>query len=200
MGVLSAGPRASTVIRRQRAWVTCLVAVALSGLWGGRAATQTASGAEVKAAFLLNFSKFIEWPARPAGADFVIGVLGDDAVADALRGIGAGKSAASRPLVVRRVAIRDDLASLQMLFVGVSEESRLVEIIRRTGGGSVLTVSDMDRFCQQGGIIQFRSERDRVRFEINLDQATFAKLAINSKLLALAKTVYQSTKAPGVSQ
>lgn len=171
----------------------------VAGAWAIAASAQTASSADVKAAFLLNFSKFVEWPPEAASGPFVIGVLGDDAVADALRDLVGGKSVGGRPLVARRVVPKDNLAELHMLFIGTSEAARLADVLRRTGSGSVLTVSDLDRFCQQGGIIEFRSERDRVRFEINLDQAERARLVINSKLLALAKTVHH-TKVPGGSR
>ena len=105
-----------------------------------------------------------------------------------------------RPLVARRVVLKDNLAELQMLFIGVAETARVADVLRRAGSGSVLTVSDLDRFCLQGGIIEFRSERDRVRFDINLDQAERARLVINSKLLALARTVHHTTKTPGGSR
>jgi hypothetical protein len=118
-------------------------------------------------------------------------------VAEALRDLAKGKSIGRRRLITRRVVLKDNLAELQMLFFGASESARLSDVLQRTGGGHVLTVSDLDRFSLQGGIIEFRSERDRVRFDINLDQAERSKLVINSKLLALARTVYQNDKTPG---
>lgn len=159
------------------------------------ASAQTATSAEVKAAYIFNFSKFVEWTrdaANEAKSPFVLGVMGDGPVADALRDMVRGKSIAGRALVVRRVTLKDDLAQLQILFVNASEVPRLRELIERLAGASVLTVSDLDRFCALGGMIQFRLDDDRVRFDINLDHAESAGLAIDSKLLALAKTVYKT--------
>lgn len=180
--------------------MVCLLAITIASTGPTAASAQTASGADLKAAFLLNFSKFVEWPAGTAGEPLMIGVLGDDAVADALRDLAGGKSVGGRPLVARRVVLKDTLAELQMLFIGASENARMAEALQRTSSGHVLTVSDQDRFCEHGGIIEFRSERDRVRFDIDLDRAERAGLVINSKLLALAKTVHQTTKAQGESR
>jgi hypothetical protein len=179
-----------------------LLSLALLGASSAALDAQPASGADIKSAFLLNFAKFVEWPSGggPPGRSFTIGVLGDDAMADALRELGRGKSAAGRPLDTRRVTIKDPLADLHMLFVGASEERRLAEVLERANGGSVLTVSDLNRFCERGGTIQFRSEHDRVRFDINLDRAEQSGLVINSKLLALARSVFHSPKPPGVSR
>ncbi|MGE0862802.1 MAG: YfiR family protein [Vicinamibacterales bacterium] len=186
-------------------WAAMLALATLCALtayaYPAAAAAQTASGADVRAAFLVNFSKFVEWPqGATAGGQFTIGILGDDAVAEALKGLVAGKSVGGQVLAARRVGPKDNLGDLQILFVGSSESARLADVLRRADGGSVLTVSDLDRFCQQGGTIEFRSERDRIRFDINLDQAARAGLVINSKLLALARTVHHATKPPGVSR
>ncbi|MDP3720721.1 MAG: YfiR family protein [Acidobacteriota bacterium] len=179
--------------------LACLLLIGQAAGWPAAAAEQGATGADVKAAFLLNFVKFVEWPAAPSG-EFVIGVLGDDAVADALRDLAKGKAVGGRPLVARRVLLKDHLAGLQVLFIGASESARLGDVLQRTSGGHVLTVSDLDRFSLQGGVIEFRSERDRVRFDIALGQAERSGLIINSKLLALAKTVHHATKSPGASR
>lgn len=211
-------PSLRAVVRRNAPWWSArcdaarrahwAAALTLSGLcaftfasaYPSTAAAQTASGADVRAAFLLNFSKFVEWPEAAPRARFTIGILGDEAVAEALHGLVAGKSVGGQLLAARRVGANDNLAELQILFVGTSESARLADVLRRANGGSVLTVSDLDRFCQQGGTIEFRSERDRIRFDINLDQAERAGLVINSKLLALARIVHHASKPPGVSR
>jgi hypothetical protein len=196
---LLAAPRKALLRRTATA---CLLALAMTTLAPGWLHAQGASGAEIKAAFLLNFAKFIQWPdgGGPPERAFTIGVLGDDAVADALRELSRGKAAGRRPVLARRVTIKDGLADLHILFVGESEEPRVADVLSRANAGSVVTVSDLDRFCALGGIIQFRSERDRVRFDINLDQAERLGLVIDSKLLALARTVLHTAKTAGASQ
>jgi hypothetical protein len=169
-----------------------LLAVALVLAMSAPAAGQTATGADVKAAFLFNFAKFVEWPAAAAGAEpgtFVIGVLGNDAIADSLTEFVKGKSHQGRPLSVRRLVPKDDLATVQVLFIGESASASLPELLKRLGRTSVLTVSDADRFCVSGGAIQFRTEADRVRFDVNLKAAEAAGLTVNSKLLKLAGTI-----------
>lgn len=178
----------------------CLLAATLLGGSSWPVAAQSATGADIKAAFLLNFAKFVEWPEGGGTPDrpFSIGVLGDDMLAFALRDLSRGKSAAGRRVDARRVTPSDALADLHVLFIGASEERRLDQVLQRAQAGSVLTVSDITRFSEVGGIIQFRPERDRVRFDINLDQAERSGLTIDTRLLALARSVRRSPKPAGV--
>jgi hypothetical protein len=163
---------------------------------GSAPAAQQASSATVKAAFLYNFAKFVEWPPDPAGAEpqqFVIGVLGNDDVAQSLTDIVKGKSLHGRPVSAKRLGFKDDLTKLHVLYIGSSESGRIPELMKRLGKtASVLTIADADRFRLSGGIIQFRTEADRVRFDIDMANAEAAGLVINSKLLALAGTVHPS--------
>jgi hypothetical protein len=146
----------------------------------------------VKAAFLYNFAKFVEWPADSmggGGSPLVLGVLGDDPFGAAIDQVVAGKTANGRQLVVRRFKWGQDLKQCHILFISSSERKRLAEILGALRGASVLTVGDMDQFGQQGGMIQFVIEQSRVRFEINIGAAQNARLKISSKLLALARNV-----------
>jgi hypothetical protein len=163
---------------------------------GVPAGAQSASGSDVKSAFLSNFAKFVEWPAGKLaeGQPLVIGVVGDDFVAMALKDLVQAKSTLGHAYMVKRLAAKDDLAGLHMLFIGAAAGARVGELLERIGPDGVLTVSDVNRFCALGGMIQFRTESDRVRFDINLQRATEAGLSINSKLLALAGIV-NPTKA-----
>lgn len=162
--------------------------------------SQTASSDEVKAAFLFNFTKFVGWPAAATSGPgpLTVGVLGSDAVAGVLKDIVRGKSVDGRQFVTRRVTAKDDLSTLNVLFIGASEESRLGEVFKQLGSAGVLTVSDVRGFCARGGMIEFLLADDRVRFDINLGSAEQSGLTLNSKLLALAKSIV-STKEPGVA-
>jgi hypothetical protein len=160
------------------------------------ARSQTATTDEVKAGFLVNFFKFIEWPPAQGGdGPLQIGVLGNDNVSDSLREFIRGKTINGRSLASRRVAAGDDLSHLHMLFIGGAEQARIADVMKRVEGSSVLTVSDVDRFCQQGGMIAFTLEHHHVRFEINLDAADRSGLKVSSKLLTLARTVHQAKAA-----
>lgn len=144
---------------------------------------------QVKAAFLYNFAKFVDWPAEAFGGNgtLMIGVVGDDPFGGALDQAINGKSIGGRSLTVRRLKWDQDLRSCQILYISSSERKHLPQIIQSLRGASVLTVGDMGQFNQQGGIINFILEASKVRFEINSRGADQARLKISSKLLALAK-------------
>jgi len=170
--------------------VSCLLSFFFSGALSGTVQAQSSSEYQVKAAFLYNFARFVDWPAEAfAGSSgkLVIGVIGDDPFGGALDQAINGKMINGRPLVVLRLRWGQDLRSCHILFISSSEQKRLPQIIQSLRGASVLTVGDMWQFNQQGGIINLILEANKVRFEINSRGADQARLKISSKLLSLAK-------------
>ena len=168
----------------------CLMILGLLGTLSTTVRAQSSSEYQVKAAFLYNFAKFVDWPGDAFGnsnAPLVVGVIGDDPFGGALDQAINGKTINGRPLVVRRLRLGQDLRSCHILFISSSERQRLPQIIQSLRGASVLTVGDMGQFNQQGGIINFILEANKVRFEINSRAADQARLKISSKLLSLAK-------------
>jgi hypothetical protein len=158
--------------------------------------SKTAGEYEVKAAFLYNFAKFVEWPDRSfAGAQsaFTICVLGTDPFGQALDDALDGKMIGSRRVKLERVKDATRARECQVVFVAPSESQRLPEIIDQLRGASVLVVGETDGFAQAGGTVQFTLEQDRVRFTINPDAAERAGLRLSSKLLALAKIVHDAS-------
>lgn len=169
---------------------SCLLALISLVALSNAVQAQSSSEYQVKAAFLYNFAKFVDWPAEAfAGSNgmLVIGVIGDDPFGGALDQAINGKTINGRPLVVRRLRWGQDLRSCHILFISSSERKHLQQIIQSLRGASVLTVGDMGQFNQAGGIINFILEASKVRFEINSRGAGQAQLRISSKLLALAK-------------
>jgi hypothetical protein len=142
----------------------------------------------VKAAFLLNFTKFIEWPApeAPEGAPFSICVLGDDPFGGVLDRMVEGEAVNGRKLAVQRIG-RQQPAACQIVFAGRNEKE-LAPYLAGLGPG-VLTVGEDDQFLRAGGIIAFVIENRRVRFVINQGAAAKASLKISSKLLSVARSV-----------
>jgi len=129
---------------------------------------------QLKAAFLANFAKFVEWPAQtfPDGAAPVfVGIVGDDPFGRDIDDTFKGKALQGHPMAVRRVDWRDDLTRYHILYVSASEKRRLADILRQTESSSALTVSDIDGFCAAGGIIAFVMADERIRFEVNVDAA-----------------------------
>lgn len=170
--------------------VGCLLAVCFLGPLSSTVRAQSSSEYQVKAAFLYNFAKFVDWPAEAfAGSNgkLVIGVIGDDPFGGALDQAINGKTVNGRSLVVHRLKWGQDLRSCHVLYISSSERTRLRQIVESLRGASVLTVGEMGQFNQQGGIINFILEANKVRFEINSRGADQARLRISSKLLSLAK-------------
>ena len=146
---------------------------------------------QVKAAFLYNFAKFVEWPpeAFPDGRPFVIGILGQDSFGSALDEAVSGKTIRERKISVRRFSRLDEAADAHILFISDSEGEALPRILKRLGSAPVLTVSDLPRFAEQGGMVQLIMEQSRVRFAINVASVERAGLKPSSQLLKLARIV-----------
>jgi hypothetical protein len=142
---------------------------------------------EVKAAFLLNFAKFIDWPSMPPNLDvpFMFCILGEDPFGPTLAKILEGEKVAGHRLVSRRVQGPD--SNCQVLFIGKSEKG-VPRILAETPRG-VLAVGESDDFLRQGGMISFALDNRRVRFDINPRAAESAGLKISSRLLAVARTL-----------
>jgi hypothetical protein len=175
----------------------CLLQVVL-GCWLAQAQEDRPPDYRVKAAFIYNFGKFVDWPtAAFAGtnAPLVIGVLGGDPFHGDFERMVAGKSINGHPVTVRQISPPantgqasgyPDLKSCHILFIDTPEMERLPEILGALKGTSVLTVTDnLDQFASSGVIINFVMENGRVHFEINDDAARRAGLKVSSKLLML---------------
>jgi YfiR/HmsC-like len=155
---------------------------------------------QVKAAYLFNFLKFVEYPEESFAdplAPIVIGVVGEDPFGNALPQVVIGKTVQGRDLVIRIYHAGEDLRGAHILFISVSERKRLPVILSSLRGSSVLTVADTAGFLDAGGMIQFLNENGRVRFAINVDATSRAKLKMSSKLLSLAKVVGGNGKEGG---
>jgi hypothetical protein len=150
---------------------------------------------ELKAAFLFNFAKFVEWPpsafANPQSA-FLICVLGPDPFGRALDDALLRHSIQGHAVALLRMKRTVDIVGCQILFLPASERNRLPEVIAKLRGQSVLVIGENEEFASSGGVIQFALEQDRIRFLINTDAADRSGLKFSSKLLALAKIVRDS--------
>jgi YfiR/HmsC-like len=147
---------------------------------------------QLKAAFLFNFAQFVKWPSdsfASADAPFCIGILGDDPFGAALEDTIQGETINSHKLRVMHGHSFDDLKDCQLIFICKSEGDRMSEILSQLDSKPILTVSDIESFAQNGGIIDFYLQGGRVRFEINPDSAQRRGLKISSQLLTLGKIV-----------
>jgi hypothetical protein len=173
-------------------WIAALVVcLIVGGAWNARAQLPVDREYLIKAAFLYNFLKFVEWPTDvlPEGARTIsICVIGEDPFGDALDSL-KGKSVQDKSVEIKRVQALQDLKACHLLFISSSAKARLGEIMEAVKGTSLLTVSELERFTERGGIIRLFLERNNVRFEINVDIAARARLKMGSRLLSLAKIV-----------
>jgi hypothetical protein len=140
---------------------------------------------QVKAAFLINFAKFVEWPA--GHREFVIGIVGDDPFGQTLDQMARSSNVNGSRLTVRRLKWNDNLRDCQLLFISSSERKRHSQIIQSVRDAGVLTIGETAQFNESGGIIRFFLVDNKVRFQINLVAADQAGLRLSSKLLALSK-------------
>jgi hypothetical protein len=150
----------------------------------------TAAEYQLKAVFLFNFTKYVEWPAMAftdTQSPFVIGVLGDDPFGAALDDAIRGEKMNGRALIVRRYNLNDEVKDCQILFISQSEDSRLEQIIAGLKGRNVLTVGDIDKFTDRGGMVGFATENSKIRLKINLEAVKAANLTISSSLLRAAE-------------
>jgi hypothetical protein len=145
---------------------------------------------EIKAAYLYNFINYIAWPADalPAGGTITIGIVGENPFGAALNPLN-GKQVKGRTLVVKQIAESKNMGQCQIVFFSSSEKQHVPELLAKLRDSRTLTVSEIEGFAQGGGIINFISERNKVRFEINPAAARQRGLTISSDLLKLANVV-----------
>lgn len=146
---------------------------------------------EVKAAFLYNFTKFVEWPKDAfysAGEPLTICIIGADPFGDSLDFI-RDKTVNNRRLEIRRLGEPADTRECRVLFIAPSEKMRIQEILNSVRAQDILTISDISGFVHYGGIIELYVKDRKVRFRINAAAAKKSRLKIGSQLLELAEIV-----------
>jgi hypothetical protein len=155
---------------------------------------KSAKEEEIKAAFLYNFTKFITWPTTvftTPSSPFNNCLLLDHTkgtVSDAFR----GKMVADRSVEVLSFDSMQDVGSCQILYIGDSDQETRASALAAVDGKPVLTIGENKGFAQQGGMINFYIDDDRVLFEINVDAVNQAGLSASSRLLSLARIVKES--------
>ena len=179
-----------------------IVALSVSLSWAPDAFAQARDASDsseylIKAGFIFNFAKFVEWPATAFAqpdSPIVIGILGMDPFGTIIDQIVQDKKIGARGFVVKRLKWGGDVKELRdckILFVSASEKAHIDEVVQIVKGQPILTVGETPGFAERGGIIRFTVEDNRVRFEINVEAAHQAELTISSRLLTLARIVQQ---------
>ena len=170
----------------------CLVLrLIVPSLFGGNGLAQELRPTEyqVKAAFLYNFAKFVEWPSQAFASEdspLVIGVLGENPFNEDLARTIQNKTIDNHPLQLKELRAVTQATNCHILFISTSEKDRLPEILNSLKGASVLTVGETDRFLETGGMVNFVFQGTKIRFQINKEAASRAGLKVSSKLMSLA--------------
>ena len=172
-------------------------------LLAGGALAQTSDGvdeAKVKAAFLLRFGQFVVWPREvlpQADTPLVIGVAGaDDVAAELSRQAATGRAAPGRRVAVRNLRAGQEVPAVHVLFVGADEAGRIAQYAAAIRGRGILLVTESPGALEHGSMINFVVADRRVKFEIALEPAEKAGLALSSRLLAVALRVLKGELSP----
>lgn len=147
---------------------------------------------QVKAAFIANFVKFIDWPdLGKAGSKFVVGVYGADAFDRAIEDTLASHTISGHPIVVEQIHSDAEIRQCRLVVSGASSEDRIDKMSRICAESGTVLVGESDGFARMGGTIGMLLVSSKVRFEINLESARKSRVSISSKLLSLAIKVYK---------
>lgn len=151
---------------------------------------------QVKAAFLFNFTKFIEWPverfATPTNP-VVIGVFGKNPFGNDLSETVKGKTNGNRSFMVRVVSTPAEATNCHLVFLPAGEDKVLAEMQPLLVAAGVITVGETELFARQQGVINFVMEAGKLRFDLNMETADHARLKINAQLQQLARKVHKKT-------
>ena len=154
-------------------------------------AAQSTSAPDMKAAYLLNFARFVDWPADtpPAGSPLIMCIVNDSAVATALEQTIKGRAVDGHPLSVVRLGARGSLPLCHVLYLAALDHKALLDMIAALDGKLVLTVSDVPRFARDGGMVELFVEDEKLRMAVNVDALQRAKVRLSSRVLTIARIV-----------
>jgi hypothetical protein len=147
---------------------------------------------QVKAFFLSNFTRYVEWPSqkfKSPNDPIVICIFGQNRFGSALERATHGNVVEGRPLVIRQLGEIHGQCDCHIVFVNASDRKRFRSAGEAIRGSGVLTVGETEGFNSDGGVINFRLEDGKVRFDINVEAAGQEQLHISSKLLNLAGNI-----------
>ena len=189
-----------TLRRALASLATIAASLGLAGLLASQASTPTGTVArgisleyQVKAAYLLNFTRYVDWPSESygaPGAPLTVCVLGRDPFGEILDATMQGKTTHGRPVSVRRIQSSGGASGCHLVFVSQETWQNQRQLLEGLETKGILTVGETDEFAQRGGVIGFVIQEETVRFVVNTDARDRAGLRISSRMLSLAAAVY----------
>ncbi len=150
-----------------------------------------APASKIKAVFLFNFTRFIDWPPEAFTSPddpFVIAIIGNNPFGTYIEESVAGEKVGMHPIVVNRYEDEKDVKECHILYINLQDEDRVRRILKSVEGRGILTVGERPSFTRLGGMVRFYTDNNKIRFEINTEAAKAAQITISSKLLSVAKT------------
>jgi hypothetical protein len=146
----------------------------------------------VKVALLYNFAKFVDWPPesfKNEASPFILGIVGTDPFGATLETL-KDKTVKGRRLIIRKLPRLENFDECHLLFFSGSEKSNVRNLLASLKNHNILTVSDMEKFASQGGMLGLVNVDEKINFEVNIDTVSHSKLKVSSQLLKLAKIVH----------
>lgn len=178
---------------KHRFKVPVLLTLAIFGalwLYPAKAATREY---EIKAGFIYNFFRFVEWP-KPAQS-WTLGILGSDPFEGGLRDFEA-KPLNGKNIKIRKLADLKEAKSCDAVYLGPSEAAHLKSHLSLLKGSPVLTISDIPEFADKGGAIGLTKESNRIRFIVNIDTLKQSNMRANARFLQLASRTITASETP----
>ncbi len=192
MEILSAYRRRRLNPQTQRGLALALTAFIFGVLLQPALGAEATKEYQLKAAFLYNFAKFVEWPSDAfpkSDSPIIIGIVGGNPFGADLEKTIKDRTINGHPIKICLISERETNFVAQVLFIAAAEDRLVDNVLRCAANRPVLTVGESDKFIQRGGLINFVFEADKVRFEINAEAAGRAGLHISANLQKLAKKV-----------
>ncbi len=172
-------------MRTKRGIIPGLVFVTLFCSFVVSTRAQTEGEANLKAAFIYNFTKYVDWDTSTASGDFIIGIIGSSSITDPLTEIAKTNTVKNKRIIIKNFSRPEDIGFCHILFIGRNNQFSLQSILGKVGR-NVLTISEEDGFAKMGTALNFIIINNKLKFEANLNAINSAGFKAGSQLLKLA--------------
>lgn len=147
------------------------------------------TNAKLKAVFMYNFTKYIEWPKTYQSGYFVFGIVGDSPLYEELIKMANSKKIGNQPILVKKFNSATEIEKCHLLYLTRSKSNELSDVLKKTKSGGTLVVTEQEGLVDKGAGINFVVRDNKQKFELNTKSLTGQKLKVSSNLEALAVVV-----------
>ena len=164
-----------------------------SGTHHLKAQTAPQSEDKVKAVFLYNFTRFIDWPSSAFASNeqpFKIGIMGEDPFGIYLEEAIRNEKYSGRPIIIEKFENAKDIKDCHMIFINTKNQKEIKNILNNLENKTVLTIAEHPEFVKWGGMIRLYSDDRKIRIQINDAAARLVKIKVSAKLLNIADVYY----------